>query len=87
MSDDADRTEAPTARKLRKAREQGQIAKSADLSAAVIVTGSLACILGFGNWMIEHLKQQMIQLLTFEQRTLSQPEMLPSVVGHHLAQA
>ncbi len=44
-----DRTEAPTARKLRKAREEGQVARSTELPAASIVIGSFLLILMMGG--------------------------------------
>jgi len=41
MADAEDRTEQPTARRLRKAREDGQVARSQELPAATIVIGAL----------------------------------------------
>lgn len=59
MPDSAqDRTEAPTPRRREEARESGQIARSADLSAAVLLLGSLL----FLNWWGEGIFGRLLTL-------------------------
>ncbi len=56
-----DRTEEPTARRLQRARDDGQVARSTELPAAVIL---IACFLLFmvtGSWLIERLTQLFSQ--------------------------
>ncbi|HOV69571.1 MAG TPA: flagellar biosynthesis protein FlhB [Clostridia bacterium] len=45
-----------TPKKRRDAREKGQVFKSADLSAAVVVVAGFLCIKVFGPWIIEKIK-------------------------------
>jgi len=40
--DDAQRTEEPTARRLRRAREEGQFARSNEATGAAVVLGAMA---------------------------------------------
>ena len=51
-ADTGEKTEAPTARRLQDAREKGQVAKSADLSAAAGLLGGLLMLKFFGPTMI-----------------------------------
>jgi flagellar biosynthetic protein FlhB len=46
-----ERTEEPTARRLQKAREEGQIARSTEAPAAAVVIGALLLITLTGSWM------------------------------------
>ena len=50
-----DKTEEPTARKLSKAREDGQVARSTELPAAVIVIGALMMLLMTGGWLVSRM--------------------------------
>lgn len=50
-----ERTEQPTGRKLRRARNEGNVAKSADLSAAVDLSGSFLAIILLGPGLVAGL--------------------------------
>jgi flagellar biosynthetic protein FlhB len=54
MAEDSagDKTEAPTARRRQEAREQGNIARSPDLTAAVLLLGGLLLLRWFGQGVI-----------------------------------
>jgi flagellar biosynthesis protein FlhB len=55
MAEDmGERTEAPTARRRSEARDRGQVAKSADLSAAIDLIGALLVIILLGGMMSRH---------------------------------
>jgi len=54
-ADDGDRTEAPTPRRLADARQHGQIARSADLTAALGLLGGLICLRWFGPGVVAAL--------------------------------
>ena len=58
MADDsAERTEEPTSQRLRKAREEGQVARSIELpTAAVLITATLFFSLA-GNYLFHRLGQ------------------------------
>jgi flagellar biosynthetic protein FlhB len=62
--DNGDKTEAPTQRRREEAREQGQIARSADLVAAALLLGLLLLMAGFGQRLIAALKVLMEHLLS-----------------------
>lgn len=60
MADDAgDRTEQPTPRRRQEAREQGRVARSADLSTAATLLGGLALL----NWLGHDLFEGMLQFM------------------------
>ena len=84
---DQDRTEEPTARKLRKAREDGQVARSIELPAAAIVIGSFLLILMMGGWLMTRLADLFVSSFIFNTKTLSKPELLPVALGDSLHQA
>lgn len=56
---DQERTEKPTGRKLSKAREEGQVAKSQEISSAFILLGALGVFLFAGPWMFWALSDFM----------------------------
>jgi len=65
MAEDlSDKTEAPTPRRREEAREQGQIARSADLTAAALLLGFLLLMNSFGPNLIKALKALMLELLS-----------------------
>lgn len=86
MSDEQDRTEDPTARRLSKAREDGQVARSIELPAAVIVIGSLLILLLLGGWMVNHLSAVFANGFVFDRKTLDRPQLLPAVFGAQLGE-
>src|SRR6185503_18919844 len=54
-----DKTEAPTPRRRQEAREQGNVARSADLSAAVLLIGMLVLLDWYGGGIVKALKSVM----------------------------
>jgi flagellar biosynthetic protein FlhB len=58
--EDEGRTEDPTDYKLRKAREEGKVAKSADLTSAIVLIFCITGLAAFGSGMIEGLRDMMI---------------------------
>ncbi len=49
MPDTGEKTEAPTPRRVQEARDEGNIPRSQDLSAAVALMGAMLLLLAFGN--------------------------------------
>jgi len=72
-ADDAERTEAPTPRRLSEARQHGQIARSADLNAALGLLGGLLCLRWFGPGLVS-------SLISFLRENLGERD--PQAVGH-----
>lgn len=79
-----DKTEDPTARKLSKAREDGQVARSSELPAAVIVIGSLTILLMSGGWLVSRMTQIFANGFVFDRKTIDKPLLLPAHFGDQL---
>ena len=87
MSDDMDRTEQPTARRLNQAREDGQLPRSMELPAAAVVIGALMMLLILGGWLVNHLSAIFANGFVFDRKTLDRPQMLPAVFGSQMGEA
>jgi len=61
--DFGDRTEAPTQRKREESRQKGQVARSMDLSSAVILLGGLGALNFLAPRMLGHMAAMMTRLL------------------------
>ena len=81
---DDDKTEEPTAQKLKKAREDGQVARSTELPAAVIVIGSFLVLMLTGGWLISRLSTLFAQGFVFDRQLIEKPLLLPAHFGEHL---
>jgi flagellar biosynthetic protein FlhB len=57
--DASDRTEAPTPRRRTEAREHGQVARSTDLSGALLLLGGMVCLRWFAPGMFASLMKVM----------------------------
>ncbi len=69
MAKDDNRTERPTTRRLQKAREKGQIARSKEVPAAVILVGGLLFLSFAGNGMLRGLQGQLREFLSMSPPT------------------
>src|SRR5690349_10141822 len=54
--EDGERTEAPTPRRRQEAREQGQVARSQDLTGAVLIVGAILLLSAFGRDLVAALR-------------------------------
>jgi flagellar biosynthesis protein FlhB len=59
------KSEKPTQRKLRKAREKGQVARSREVSSAGVLLGGVLLLLFFGQTILQTLAYEMKHLLAF----------------------
>jgi flagellar biosynthetic protein FlhB len=82
-----DKTEEPTAQKLRKAREDGQVARSTELPAAIIVIGAFLILLMTGGWLVTRLSTVFAQGFVFDRQLIEKPLLLPAHFGEHLMAA
>lgn len=88
MSESAqDKTEEPTAQKLKKAREDGQVARSTELPAAVIVIGSFVVLMLSGSWLMSRLSKVFAQGFVFDRQLIEKPLLLPAHFGEQLLAA
>ena len=80
------KTEKPTSRKLKKARDKGQIARSKEVSAAAVLIGVLLMLMYFGQNIIRVLQLEMRSLLNFQMGSdLTVPqisEMIKDISAH-----
>ena len=87
MSEDASqRTEQPTARRLRKALEEGDVARSIEVPAAAVMISAAAIIVFMGGWWVSKMARQMTAGFTFDRKTLDTPSLLPGVFFHAVAE-
>lgn len=79
-----ERTEEPTARRLSKAREEGQVARSTEAPAAAVVIGALLVLMLAGSWMIDRLATHFASGFSFDRKTLDTPSLMLGAFGHQL---
>lgn len=82
-----DRTEEPTARRLQKAREDGESPRSVEVPAAVVTVAALACMIVFGAQMFAGLQTLFASALVIDQRALESGWLMPAMFGQHLKDA
>ncbi|WP_430391036.1 flagellar biosynthesis protein FlhB [Dyella sp. 20L07] len=56
-NDDQERTEQPSEKRLREAREKGDLPRSRDLSGAVVVLAGVAALISGGEGSMEHVRR------------------------------
>ena len=88
MADDSsERTEEPTAQRLSKAREEGQLARSVELpTAAVLITATLFFSLA-GNYMFHRLGNLFSSQLQFDRKIMDKAELLPGIFFQSMVDA
>ncbi len=78
MSDDsAERTEEPTARRLKRARDEGQVARSAELPAAGVMIGAVLMLMSLGGVWFHQLSVYFAAGFTLDRKFLDTPALLP----------
>ena len=82
-----ERTEAPTARRLSKAREDGQVARSVELPAAAVMISAVTLLFLSGSWLLLKLAEGFKAGFVIDRTTLLSPDLLPAMVGAQLLHA
>ncbi|MEY3035745.1 MAG: Flagellar biosynthetic protein FlhB, partial [Pseudomonadota bacterium] len=82
-----ERTEEPTARRLSKAREDGQVARSVELPAAAVMISAVTLLFLAGGWLLVKLAEGFKAGFVIDRTTLLSPDMLPAMVGAQLLHA
>lgn len=79
MAEDSsqEKTEQPTARRIEKAREDGQVPRSRELSMAIIMVVSSAYLLMAGDGIIMDIRQLLESSLTLERDAVMDTMLLP----------
>lgn len=76
-----ERTEEPTAKKLEKAREDGQVVRSQELSVAAMMIGIASFMYIFGGAMVVQLSQVFAAGFTFDRKIVFSENLLPAAFG------
>ncbi|MCR5605659.1 MAG: flagellar biosynthesis protein FlhB [Treponema sp.] len=63
-AEDEGRTEDPTDQKIRKAREEGRVAKSQEINGAIVLICTLITLFLMGSWILKKLQQVFIYYFT-----------------------
>jgi len=89
MSDDdsSQRTEQPTARRLRRARDEGQVARSVELSAAAVTVSGAAMFYSLGGPWVNALAGYFSAGFVFDRKLMETPALLPAVFSDQLGAA
>ncbi len=85
--DSADRTEEPTARKLQRSREEGQIARSVELTSAAVMIGSVLSFFVLGRFWWQEISEKFAKGFIFDRKTLDTPTLLPHVFSTQIVDA
>ncbi|MFZ2738513.1 MAG: flagellar biosynthesis protein FlhB [Burkholderiaceae bacterium] len=88
MSEDsAQRTEQPTARKLKRSREEGQVARSVELSAAAVMFGAVLMLMLMGAVWFRQLSNYFAAGFRFDRKVLETPSLLPLAFSSQMSDA
>ncbi|MEN9329976.1 MAG: Flagellar biosynthetic protein FlhB [Pseudomonadota bacterium] len=80
----SERTEEPTARRLQKAREDGQVARSVELPTAVMLVTATLFFTLMGSWMFKQMGQLFTYQLAFDRKVMDKAELLPALFGQSM---
>ncbi|QIK38921.1 flagellar biosynthesis protein FlhB [Caldichromatium japonicum] len=85
--DGQERSEQPTAKRLRDARERGQVARSRELGTFLVLTLGAAFIFFAGGWMAARFVRLMTEGWTLERELILDENLLVARLVHLLGQA
>ncbi|MBT7258805.1 MAG: flagellar biosynthesis protein FlhB [Porticoccaceae bacterium] len=77
----AEKTEEPTAKRLEKAREDGQVGRSQELSVAMMMIGVAGFMYIFGGALILQLSEVFAAGFIFDRRDIFSDNLLPATFG------
>jgi flagellar biosynthetic protein FlhB len=83
---DQERTEEPTARRLSKAREDGQVARSTELTAAAVTISAIGMLFFTGSYVFSKLAERFASGFHFDRKLVFSSNLLPALFGHELLQ-
>jgi len=83
----AEQTEEPTARKLRNARDDGQVARSAELPAAAVTIGAILVLFFMGGYWIKQMSEIFAVGFKFDRKTLDNPDLMVTAFVHQIGEA
>ena len=83
----AEKTEEATARKLRNARDDGQVARSVELPAAAVTIGAILVMYFIGSAWMSRVATIFAQGFTFDRKTLDNPELLVTTFASQMGES
>jgi len=83
----AEQTEDPTERKLRNAREEGQVARSVELPAAAVTIGAILTLFFMGGYWIKQMAEIFASGFKFDRKTLDNPDLMVTAFAHQMGEA
>ena len=83
----AEQTEDPTERKLRNAREEGQVARSVELPAAAVTIGAILTLFFMGGYWIKQMAEIFASGFKFDRKTLDNPDLMVTAFAHQIGEA
>ncbi|NDC09198.1 MAG: flagellar biosynthesis protein FlhB [Oxalobacteraceae bacterium] len=87
QSGDDEKTEEPTSRKLEKAREEGQVARSTELPAASVTIAALSMLYLTGDTLIHKMAEAFVSGFNFDRKLVHSPNLLPAIFGHEILES
>jgi len=87
QDDSQDKTEEPTARRLSKAREEGQIARSTEITIAASVISVAIYIYLFGSALLGNVANIFAQGLVFDSMAVLEPQVALGRLGDAAVEA
>ena len=82
-----ERTEEPTAKRLEKAHEDGQVARSQELSVAAMMIGAASFMYLFGGNLMTGLSELFTAGFVFDRKDIFSDNLLPAAFGSHALQS
>ena len=84
-SNDQDRNLPASPRRLQKAREDGQVARSRDLGHFAALAAAAAVLVVGAPWLADFLREALATGLRFDAATLAEPRSMGERLGQHTA--
>jgi flagellar biosynthesis protein FlhB len=75
-----EKTEEPTSRRLEKARDEGQVARSTELPAAAVTIAALGFIFLTGGVLVSKLAEAFSSGFNFDRKLVHSPNLLPAIL-------
>ena len=82
-----EKTEEPTSRRLEKARNEGQVARSTELPAAAVTIAALGFIFLTGGVLVSKLAEAFASGFNFDRKLVHSPNLLPAIFGHEILES
>jgi flagellar biosynthetic protein FlhB len=83
----AEQTEEPTARKLRNARDEGQVARSTELPAAAVTIGAILAMFMMGGYWMTKMTEIFASGFKFDRKTIDNPDLLVTAFAHQIGES